>query len=122
MRLSLTVPLEGKRLDPFTPLYGVSRKAFQNYIEQCSELTGDLWYGRVLRTMTNISARMKFMDRLLKIAARDPVFMDCMFNCVSGQLPYQKIFQDTISLKLGLSFSREIARHFILRQTLSGQI
>jgi len=102
--------------------YGVSRKAFQNYIGQCSELTGDLWYGRVLRTMTNISTRMKFMDRLLKIAAKDPVFMDCMFNCVSGQLPYKKIFQDTISLKLGLSFTQEIVRHFILRQTLSGQI
>ena len=101
---------------------GVSRKAFQNYIEQCSELTGDLWYGRVLRTMTNISTRVKFMDRLLKIAERDPVFMDCMFNCVSGQLPYRKIFENTISLKLGLSFSQEIMRHFILRQAPTGRV
>lgn len=102
--------------------FGVSRKAFQNYIEQCSELTGDFWYGKVLRAMTNLTVRIKFMDRLLKIAEKDQVFMDCMFNCVSGQLPYKKIFINTISPKLGMIFSQEIVRHFILRQSLAEKV
>lgn len=99
--------------------YGVSRAAFQNYLQDCSELTADLWYGRVLRGLTNLSARVKFMDRLLKIAEKDPVFMDCLFNCVSGQMPYRKIFKNTISINLGMRFVKEIIDHFIFRNPVA---
>lgn len=98
--------------------HGVSATAFQKYIEDCQELTGDLWYGRVLRMMTNASTRFHFMDRLLKIAKDDPVFMACMFNCVSGHMPYRRIILDTASISLGLKMAWEMAQHYLLRRTM----
>lgn len=95
---------------------GVSRRAFDHYAVDCLELTGDLPFGRVLRLMANLSCRLKFMDHLLKIAGDDPVFMDCLFNCVSGHKPYKQIFKETVSIKLAVRMVWEIVRCFILRR------
>ncbi|MBI4383824.1 MAG: NAD(P)/FAD-dependent oxidoreductase [Nitrospinae bacterium] len=96
---------------------GVSRRAFERvYLKDCRVFTDDLVYGRVLRALTNLSTRFKFMDHILKIAEKDPVFMDCLFNCVSAHKTYKEIFRETASLSLGLSFAREFFNHFISRQ------
>lgn len=98
--------------------FGVSKLAFENYIRDCAELTHDLPFGRVLRWMTNFSTRFNLMDFILRIAERDPVFMDCLFNCVSGHKLYKQIFRETISISLGLRFLQEGYNHFILRKAL----
>jgi hypothetical protein len=98
--------------------FGVSKSAFENYIKDCKELTSDLPFGRMLRWMTLLSARFGFMDLFLKIAEKDPVFMDFLFNCVSGHKPYKRIFRETVSISLGLRILQESYRHFILRKVL----
>ncbi|MFQ5673500.1 MAG: NAD(P)/FAD-dependent oxidoreductase [Nitrospinales bacterium] len=96
--------------------HGVSKSAFERYAEDCAELTGDLPFGRVLRLMTNLASRFQFMDHLLKIAEDDPVFMACLFNCVSGHKPYKQIFKETASVRLGMRMLGELVRRFILRK------
>ena len=97
---------------------GVSRKAFQSYIRDCSELTGDLWYGRALRFLTNLSTRFQFMDRLLKIGGEDPVFMACLFNSVSGHLPYKTIVRQTATFPVAIKIVRELVNRFVLHTSL----
>ena len=95
--------------------HGFSGQAFENHFyKDCEDLTGDLPYGRVIRLLTNLCTRLKFMDHLLVIAAMDSVFRSCMFNCVSGQKSYKTIFRETASLGLGFSFLREMFKRFIL--------
>ena len=98
--------------------FGVSKSAFENYIKDCKELTGDLPFGRMLRWMTLLSARFEFMDLFLKIAEKDPAFMEFLFNCVSGHKPYKQIFKETVSISLGLRILQESYSHFILRKVL----
>ena len=88
--------------------HGVSYRAFkENFYWDCREMTGDLLYGRGVRYFTNLCTRFRFMDHLLAIAARDPVFMEAMFDSVSGHKPYKEILRDSISISLTISFIRQ---------------
>lgn len=98
---------------------GVSRRAFREfYMKDCRVFTDDLIYGRTVRLLANASSRLKFMDHLLRIAKDDPVFMDCLFNCVSAHKTYKEIFRETASLSLGFSFLREFFNWSVFRETL----
>ena len=101
--------------------FGVSQEAFQNYIRDCEELTADLWYGRAIRLLTNLSTRYGFMDHILKIAERDPLFMEALFNIVSGELPYRQILKNTLSPRVGLNFSLEFMK-YIFRQPIARRL
>lgn len=96
---------------------GVSKTAFEKfYMRDCAVFLQDIPYGKVLRLMTNLSRQFEFMDHLLKIAEKDPVFMNCMFNCVSAHKTYKEIFHDTASIPLGFVFLREIINRFLFRK------
>lgn len=97
--------------------YGVSKKAFaENFYQDCRELTEDLPYGRVVRVLTNMATRFKFMDHMIAVAAERPDFMKAMFSSVSGHDPYKKIIMETASLPLTFTFAQKILGHFVLRQ------
>lgn len=99
--------------------HGVSKQAFDEYyIKDCAILTDDLPYGRALRWLTKLSTHFKFMDYLVKIAEDDPVFMECLFNCVSGHKPYKNIIRETVSIPLAFRIFRELCNHFILRKRI----
>ena len=99
--------------------HGVSKQAFDEYyIKDCAMLTNDLPYGRALRWLTKLSTHFKFMDYLVKIAEDDPVFMECLFNCVSGHKPYKNIIRETVSIPLAFRIFRELCNHFILRKKI----
>jgi flavin-dependent dehydrogenase len=96
---------------------GVSKSAFEKfYMRDCAVFLQDIPYGKVLRLMTNLSRYFEFMDHLLKIAEKDRVFMNCMFNCVSAHKTYKEIFHETASISLGFVFLREIVNRFIFRK------
>ena len=96
---------------------GVSKQDFEKvYMRDCIVFTQDIPYGRVLRFFANLSTRFKFMDYLLKIGGKDPVFMRCLFNCVSAHKTYREIFLETASISLGFVFLRELFNRFILRK------
>ncbi len=99
--------------------YGVSKKAFEFFIKDCKELTQDLPYGRVLRWMTKLSLSFEFMDHLLKIAKDDSVFMNCLFNSVSGHKPYKQIFLETATAPIGFKMAAEGINRFILHKRLT---
>ncbi len=95
---------------------GVSRQAFKDvYMKDCEVFTQDLYYGKAMRLLANFSSRFGFMDRVLKIAQNDPVFMECMFNCVTAHKTYKDIIQETASLSLACKFVLEGLAHFVFQ-------
>ena len=97
--------------------HGVSKQAFaENFYRECSELTEDLPYGRVVRLLTNLATSLKFMDHMIAVAAERPDFMKAMFGSVSGHDPYKKIIMETASLSLAFTFAQKILGHFVFRQ------
>ncbi len=96
---------------------GVSRRAFKEvYMKDCEVFTQDLYYGKAMRLLANFSSRFGFMDRVLKMAGNDPVFMECMFNCVTAHKTYKEIIRETASLSLACKFVLEGFAHFILQR------
>ena len=97
--------------------HGVSKQAFaENFYQDCSVLTEDLPFGRVVRILTNLATRFKFMDHMIAVAAERPDFMKAMFGSVSGHDPYKKIIMETASMSLAFTFAQKILGHFVLRQ------
>jgi flavin-dependent dehydrogenase len=97
--------------------HGVSKDAFaNNFYQDCHELTEDLPYGRVVRILTNLATRFKFMDHMIAVAAERTDFMQAMFSSVSGHDPYKKIIMETASLPLAFNFAQRILGHFVFQQ------
>jgi flavin-dependent dehydrogenase len=97
--------------------HGISKKAFaENFYQNCSELTEDLPYGRMVRVLTNLATRYKFMDHMIAVAAERPEFMKALFNSVSGHDSYKKILTETASLSLAFTFAQRLLKHFVLHQ------
>ncbi len=97
--------------------HGISKKAFaENFYQNCNELTEDLPYGRMVRILTNLATRYKFMDHMIAVAAERPEFMKALFNSVSGHDPYKKILTETASLSLSFTFAKKLLEHFVLHQ------
>jgi flavin-dependent dehydrogenase len=70
---------------------GVSRRAFQGFYRQCSDITADMLYGKLIRKLTGLSAHGSFMDRVLDVAEHEPAMRELLFDCVSGRETYRKI-------------------------------
>jgi flavin-dependent dehydrogenase len=97
--------------------HGVTKEAFSgNFYKDCSELTEDLPYGRVVRVLTNLATRFKFMDHMIAVAAERDDFMQAMFSSVSGHDPYKKIIIETASIPLAFNFAQRVLGHFVFRQ------
>lgn len=95
--------------------HGLSRKAFaENFYRDCSQMTGDLLYGRGVRYVTNFCTRFQFMDHLLAIADKDPVFMEAMFDSVSGHRPYKEILLNSISFPLMIRLIQQAFHRLIM--------
>jgi flavin-dependent dehydrogenase len=97
--------------------HGFSKETFsKNFYKDCSELTEDLPYGRVVRVLTNLATRLKFMDHMIAVAAERTDFMQAMFSSVSGHDPYKKIILETANLPLAFNFAQRVLGHFVFRQ------
>ncbi len=95
--------------------HGVSQEAFKNnFYWNCREMTGDVLYGRGVRIFTNLCTRYEFMDHLLAIATLDPVFMEAVFDSVSGHKPYKEILLNSISFPLTVSMTRQAFHRLLL--------
>jgi flavin-dependent dehydrogenase len=79
---------------------GGSVKAFEEYMESCAELTGDIPYGRILRGLVNSFSRVGLMEGVLEAAGREPALRRAMFNIVSGQETFKKTWRQTRSAGL----------------------
>ena len=99
---------------------GFSREAFsREFAEDCREFTDDLPYGKAMRFFANSGARLRFMDRVLKVAMEDKTFMACMFNCVTGHKSYKEIILETASIRLGFKFLSEIIDQYVFNRKVN---
>lgn len=69
---------------------GLSRTALARFHRRCHELTGDLWYGRLMRRLAHLSAHLS-LDPILRLAQQEPHLRQLLFDCVSGRETYRNI-------------------------------
>lgn len=80
--------------------HGFSKLALQNYLNNCKELIEDVPYGRILRHLTLISKKYKFLDSILETSKNIHKINQAFFNIVSGQKSYKKIWNETKDFKI----------------------
>ena len=80
--------------------HGISKEAFQKYLKNCSELTDDIPYGKILRFLTIQSTKNGLLDGVLETAKKEQALSRAFFNIVSGQETYKKTWLETRNLKL----------------------
>jgi len=94
--------------------HGVSKEAFQYYLKNCSELTDDIPYGKILRFLTIQSTRHGLLDDIFNTAKKEQNLKRAFFNIVSGQKTYKKTWQETRNFKLiSRIFSKVIFKKFL---------
>lgn len=79
---------------------GISKESFNAYMNSCSDLTCDIPYGKTLRFLSNTASKHGFLDSVFISAENEPALKKALFNIVSGQQTYKKIWAETKSLKL----------------------
>jgi len=94
--------------------HGVSKEAFQYYLNSCSELTDDIPYGKILRFLTILSTRHGLLDDIFNTAKKEQSLRRAFFNIVSGQETYKKTWQETgkFNLLFRISFRTFINKYF----------
>jgi len=92
---------------------GLSRSAFEGYLEDCCKLTDDIPYGRILRALTIRFSKYGLMEGVLEAARNQPALRKAMFNVVSGQETYKKTWQETRNIGLLLRIFLASLRHVL---------
>ncbi len=80
--------------------FGLTRSAFEQYIKGCCELTDDIPYGRILRSVANRFSKYGLLDGVLEAAKKEPVLQKAMFNIVSGQETYKETWKEARNVGL----------------------
>jgi flavin-dependent dehydrogenase len=80
--------------------HGISKEAFKKYLKNCTELTDDIPYGKIVRYLTNQSSKYGLLDSVLETAKKEEAMRRAFFNIISGQETYKKIWQQTRNFKL----------------------
>lgn len=81
-------------------LHGPGKEAASHYLAGCSELTGDIPYGRALRSLTLLASRLGLLRAAFEVAEEEPRLRKAIFDIVSGQETYQRIWKQTRSFSL----------------------
>jgi len=86
---------------------GISARAFDAFARRCAEITGDLWYGRLMRRLAWTTGHRFSFDPIIQQAERDPALRAVLFDCVSGGDTYRNIVRRPgnvrLAVKLGLA-------------------
>ncbi len=70
---------------------GISEEAFRSFQDRCGELTGDLWYGRLVRFLVVFLSGTLSLDPIIEFAERNVKLRKALFNSVSGHDTYHNI-------------------------------
>lgn len=79
---------------------GISRKAFQAYMDNFHEVIRDLPYAGVVRRFIIWGASWGFLASIMQIAKDHPSCRRALFDSVSGKKPYREILLGTVNLRL----------------------
>lgn len=90
---------------------GISREAFRHFYGECSELTRDVWYGRLVRILTLLLSKHLSFDPLIAMAKQDADVKQALYLAVSGHESYRNILLKYLRPKLVGSFLTSLGRH-----------
>ncbi len=79
---------------------GISKEAFKDYYNSFSDITSDLPYGKIIRTLAGFSAHYGLFTPMIQLAKEDKKFRTAFFNSVAGSRMFKQIIFETISLQL----------------------
>ena len=79
---------------------GISKEAFKDYYNSFSDITSDLPYGKVIRTLAGFSAHYGLFTPMIQLAKEDKKFRTAFFDSVAGSKMFKGIIFETISLQL----------------------
>jgi len=77
---------------------GVSRRAFQTYRDSCQEILTDQRFGWLLQRLASAVQRTGTLDGVLALAEHDRSLRHALFQIVSGEEFYYRIFHRAFSL------------------------
>lgn len=80
--------------------HGISKESFTSYMKACHELTEDVPYGKILRSLTLWSSRHGFLDSVFETAKNEAGLRHALFNIVSGQETYKNTWKEVKSAGL----------------------
>jgi flavin-dependent dehydrogenase len=93
---------------------GISARAFDAFARRCAEITGDLWYGRMMRRLAWTTGHRFSFDPVIRQAEENPALRALLFDCVSGGDTYRNIVRRPgnvrLAVKLGLALLPEALR------------
>jgi flavin-dependent dehydrogenase len=93
---------------------GISAAALREFARGCAEITGDLWYGRLVRGLAWITGHWFAVDPLVRQAHADAALRDVLFDCVSGRDTYRRIVlrrgNPALALRLALALTPSCLR------------
>jgi flavin-dependent dehydrogenase len=76
---------------------GISARAFASYHAANRDITDDLPYGRAMRRLTILAARLGLMDPLLRAAENEPGLRRALFDAVSAHRPYREVVREGLT-------------------------
>ena len=79
---------------------GISRAALTQFYRRCHQLTGDLWYGRLMRRLAYLVSHQFSLDPVVRLAQHDLRLRQLLFACVSGDETYRNIVRRWENLSL----------------------
>lgn len=74
--------------------YGISRKAFRAYQLACRPVLADRYYGWFMQRLASCFRLTDTVDVLVTLAKQDPGLRRALFQSVSGEEPYRRIFRE----------------------------
>jgi flavin-dependent dehydrogenase len=91
--------------------HGISEYAFQQAYEKANDdIIGDFPYGRAMRFLTILIARLQLLDPVLRAARRSAPLRGALFGAVSGHTPYRQVLRQVLQPFSILSILQEMAR------------
>jgi flavin-dependent dehydrogenase len=77
---------------------GVSKSAFHDhYRADNRDLTRDIPFGQAMRLMVIVLARMGLFDLILAASETEPRLHEALFDAVSGNRPYRRVWRNGLS-------------------------
>lgn len=93
---------------------GISRAAFNHYLNACHELTCDIIPGKALRVLAKLATRFRLLDAAFEVAKKDPNLQAAIFSIVSGHKTYRATLKELggVPRVLGFGFRTLLKKLF----------
>jgi flavin-dependent dehydrogenase len=76
---------------------GISKAAFETYLEANGDIIHDLVYGQAFRHFAILAARSGLMDLIVAAAQRDQSLRQALFDAVSAHRSYRQVLRESLS-------------------------